>query len=229
MGRFAAKGGKKRLRVTETPGDMASRTIVALHSRIEEIRQWMEEIDPEPEHGRQVTRLALMLFDRLAAVHALTQRERDLLEAAALLHDIGMGISAKRHHKRSYKLIKEHKFLTWAPEEVDVFALVARYHRKTAPSVRHAAFLSLPEGDRDVVRKLAAILRVADGLDRAHLSTIQEIDVECDARTIRMKLHADRDCSSEIWGAERKARFLENVFSRQLSIESVDGYRVRPS
>jgi len=187
----------------------------------------MEEIDPEPEHGLQVTRLALGLFDSLAPLHGMGGRERYLLEAAALLHDVGMSVSDKRHHKNSYELIKNHPFALWSPGEVAVIALVARYHRKAAPSVKHPSFLALPEADREMVRRLAAILRLADGLDRAHLSTVKDLEVEYDPRTVRVKLYADRDCSTEIWGGERKARLFESVFSRRLSLEAVDGYRVR--
>jgi len=183
----------------------------------------MEEIDPEPEHEYQVTRLALMLFDSLAPLHGLDPRERILLQAAALVHDIGMSVSDRRHHKYTYELVQKHRFLMWRREEVDLFALVARYHRKADPSLDHAEFAALPERERNVVSKMAAILRLADGLDRAHLSTVQAIDVAHDSNTIRIKLHTYRDCGTEIWGAERKASLFEGLFSKRLNIQAVDG------
>jgi len=212
------------LRMADPTKTTPTKTNVPSHPGIEEVRSWMEEIDPEPEHGRQVARLALMLFDRLAPLHQLGHHERHLLEAGALVHDVGMSVADRRHHKRSYDLIRNHTFLMWSAEEVDTFALLARYHRKADPSVNQGGFAALSELDRSALRKLAAILRLADGFDRAHLSTVQEIDVVYDTNTVWIKLQADRDCGTEIWGAERKAGLFENVFSRRLSIEAVDGY-----
>lgn len=195
------------------------------HPGIEEVRQWMESIDPEPEHEQQVTRIALILFDGLAPLHGLGRREREFLEAAALVHDIGMSLSAKKHHKLSYELVRNHKFLMWRPEEVELFALIARYHRKAEPAMKHAPFAALPEDKRSVVRKMSAILRLSDGLDRAHLSTVQDIDVSHDSNTVRLKLYAYRDCGTEIWGAERKAAVFEAVFARRLILEPAQEYR----
>ncbi len=187
----------------------------------------MESLDPEPEHEGQVTRLALMLFDGLQPLHGMGARERALLEAAALVHDIGMSVSERKHHKKSYELITQHRFLMWRPDEVNLFALIARYHRKAEPSLEHGEYAALPERERAMVRKAAAILRVADGLDRAHLSTVQHVDVSYDSTTIWLKLHTYRDCGTEIWGAERKAALLENVFVKRLSIQPVNGSAAR--
>ncbi|MCX8037160.1 MAG: HD domain-containing protein [Candidatus Sumerlaeia bacterium] len=193
------------------------------HPGIEEVRQWMVGFDPEPEHEQQVTRLALILFDGLQPLHGMGTRERTLLEAAALVHDIGMSVSDRKHHKQSYELITAHRFLMWLPDEVNLFALIARYHRKAEPSLEHREYAALPERDRAMVRKAAAILRVADGLDRAHLSTVQHVDISYNSTTICLKLHTYRDCATEIWGAERKAALLESVLARRLNILPVNG------
>jgi len=211
--------------MASSPNEMTPTPPVPSHPGIEEVRQWMEGTDPEPEHEQQVTRLVLMLFDRLQPLHGLGHRERVLLEAAALVHDIGMKVSDKRHHKHSYEMIKKHRFLMWRPEEVDMIALMARYHRKADPSVDHAEFAALPERERTALRKLAGILRVADGLDRAHLSTVQDLDVTYDSNVICIKLHAYRDCGTEMWGAERKAQLFESVFSKRLNLQAADGSR----
>jgi exopolyphosphatase/guanosine-5'-triphosphate,3'-diphosphate pyrophosphatase len=215
--------------MAKTSRETTPKTTVPSHPGIEEVRQWMDDIDPEPEHEQQVTRLALILFDHIQPLHGMGSRERVLLEAAGLVHDVGMSVSAKRHHRHSYELIKKHRFLMWRPEEVDFFALIARYHRKADPSVDHEEFMALPERDRSAVRKLAAILRLADGLDRAHLSTVQNMDVTFDSNTIFLKLRTYRDCGTEIWGVERKAGLFESVFSRRLSVEAVDGYHAQTS
>jgi exopolyphosphatase/guanosine-5'-triphosphate,3'-diphosphate pyrophosphatase len=198
------------------------------HPGIEEVRQWMESVDPEPEHAQQVTRIALWLFDALQPVHGMGPRERDILQAGALVHDVGMSVSNKKHHKRSFQMVKKHRFVHWRPEEVDLFALVARYHRKSEPSMKHFEYIALPEEDREVVRKLSALLRLADGLDRAHLSTVQDIDVQYDSNNIWIALHAYRDCGTEIWGAERKAEMFERVFSRRLILQEENGNGSRP-
>ena len=209
--------------MAETSKATITRTTAPSHPGIEEVRQWMETIDPEPEHEQQVTRIALMLFDKLQPIHGMARRERELLEAAGLVHDLGMSISAKKHHKLSYDLVRSHRFLMWRPEEVELFALIARYHRKAEPDMEHLPYAALPERDRAAVRKLSAILRVSDGLDRAHLSTVQDIEASYDSNTVRLRLHAYRDCGTEIWGAERKADVFERVFSRRLTIEACDG------
>jgi exopolyphosphatase/guanosine-5'-triphosphate,3'-diphosphate pyrophosphatase len=185
----------------------------------------MEDIDPEPEHGRRVARLSLMLFDALASLHQLGPRERALLHAGALVHDVGMGVADRRHHKRSYALITTHPFRTWESGEVGFFALLARYHRKAAPSIRHRKYAALPERDRDAVRKLAAILRLADGLDRARLSTVEAVEASYDLETARLRLRSHGDSGIEIWRAQRKANLFESVFSRRLWIEVANGSR----
>jgi exopolyphosphatase/guanosine-5'-triphosphate,3'-diphosphate pyrophosphatase len=213
--------------MAQTATALPSKTSVPSHPGIEELRAWTEEIDPEPEHGRHVARLALTLFDALAPLHCLGPRERDLLHAGALVHDVGMSVSDRRHHKRSHELITTHSFRWWKSREVDFFALLARYHRKAGPCLKHGDYAALSKCDRDAVRKLAAILRLADGLDRAHLSTVQAIDVSCDSNAVWLRLQAYRDCGTEIWGAERKAGLFESVFSRRLYIEAADGYRAQ--
>ena len=114
---------------------------------------------------------------------------------------------------------------SWRPDEVEMFALVARYHRKSEPSMKHAEYVALPDRERDVLRKLAAILRVADGLDRAHLATVQDMEVTYDSNSVRILLYAYRDCGTEVWGAGRKADLFERVFSRQLLLQPADGSR----
>jgi len=187
----------------------------------------MESIDPEPEHEAQVSKIAVTLFDQLKSLHGLGQRERELLEAAGLVHDIGMTVSNKKHHKHTFELIRSHRFLMWRPEEIEIIALIARHHRKSEPSMKDVEFAVLPDRERYVVRKLVSILRLSDGLDRAHLSTVQEMEVTYDATTIWVKLHAYRDCGTEIWGAERKAEMFEREFGRRLNLQACNGYRAQ--
>src|SRR5207249_105660 len=113
-----------------------------------------------PEHSQHVGRLAVALFDQTRAIHGLTDREREWLEYAAILHDIGVHISYERHHKHSYYLIQNGDLRGFEPDEIETIALVARYHRQATPKRRHAGFTQLGRRRRSAIRTLAAILRL---------------------------------------------------------------------
>src|SRR2546428_3675793 len=113
-----------------------------------------------PEHSQQVARLAIMLFDQTRAIHGLTDREREWLEYAAILHDIGVHISYDSHHKHSYYLVKNGDLRGFEPDEIEAIALIARYHRQTPPKRKHDGFGDLRRRMRRKFRALAAILRV---------------------------------------------------------------------
>src|SRR5206468_8555850 len=125
----------------------------------------------------EVVRLALGLFDQTRGTHGLTDREREWLEYAAILHDIGGLISFARHHRHSYYLIKNGDLRGFHPDEIEVIALVARYHRRGTPKRSHAEYARLPAGLRRAVRLLSSILRLAEGLDRSHAQVISGLDV----------------------------------------------------
>ena len=127
-----------------------------------------ERCNYHAEHAQQVVRLALALFDQTRAVHGLTDREREWLEYAALLHDVGGLISYARHHRHSYYLIKNGDLRGFHPDEIEVIALVARYHRRGTPKRSHEEYAGLSSALRRTVRTLASILRVAESLDRSH-------------------------------------------------------------
>src|SRR4029077_6172797 len=115
-----------------------------------------------PEHAHQVARLAGPIFDQPRSGPGLTDREREWLEYAALLHDVGVHISYERHHKHSYYLIKNGDLRGFERSEIDIIALAARYHRRGEPKRRHEGFGDLPRKQRRIVRRLAAILRLAE-------------------------------------------------------------------
>jgi exopolyphosphatase / guanosine-5'-triphosphate,3'-diphosphate pyrophosphatase len=119
-------------------------------------------------HALQVARLALQLFDATRRLHRLGSRERELHEFAALLHDVGRSVSASKHHRHSSYLIRNGALEAFAPEEVSVIAAIARFHRGAIPRLSHEEIAQLPSGVRAAVLRLAAILRVADALDRSH-------------------------------------------------------------
>ena len=116
-------------------------------------------------HSLQVARLAAQLFDQLCPLHHLGREERSLLEAAAQLHDTGFLVSHSQHHKHSYYLIRNSELLGFTEDEKELIANIARYHRKSFPEMKHQQFAALSKKDQRTVRILAAILRVADGLE----------------------------------------------------------------
>jgi exopolyphosphatase/guanosine-5'-triphosphate,3'-diphosphate pyrophosphatase len=129
-------------------------------------------------HAEQVAKLSLQLFDLLQEEHGCTQRHRLILEVAALLHDIGIFVSAHSHHLHTMYLVRNTEFAGLSSEEIELIAVIARYHRKTIPRASHPEYSALPHEDRLVVSKLAAILRVADVLGRVHDRNLSKIRFE---------------------------------------------------
>ena len=178
-------------------------------------------------HARQVSRLSLELFDRLAALHRLPASARPLLEAAALLHDVGHAVSAQRHHKHTFYLIANADLPGFSDRERLLMALVARYHRRSAPDRSRADLkpLSLPEFK--LVRRLAVLLRVADALDRSHRQLLGRMDVASGSRGVTLRLASKLPLDLEIWDAEREAPLFRKAFGRRL--ELAVGSAAKPS
>lgn len=164
------------------------------------------------EHGPQVARLALRLFDQLEADFHLDETAREWLEFAALLHDVGHHIDHKNHHRHSHYLITNGELLGFRPEELEIIGLVARYHRKGAPKESDAEIKALPRDARQTVLTLSAILRVADALDRSHYSAVR--DVTLLRRPGRLVLQLDtcgEDAALELWEARQRAGLLAEL------------------
>ncbi|MFH0964846.1 MAG: HD domain-containing protein [Planctomycetota bacterium] len=188
--------------------------------RIAEAIDLLLESDWEPQHALQVRKLALAIFDQLAALHGMDTRGRLILEAASLLHDVGFPISQRRHHKISFDIIRGKLGKTWPRDEAVLVALVARYHRKAEPSVEHAGFADLDERERSQVASLSAILRVADGLDRTHSAAVRNLELAIDPRRVLFRLSGPASPTDE-WGARRKADLFEETFGRKVAFEWV--------
>jgi exopolyphosphatase/guanosine-5'-triphosphate,3'-diphosphate pyrophosphatase len=169
-------------------------------------------------HGRAVAVLAARLFDELRPLHRLSDDERELLVFAALLHDIGQHVSTESHHKHTAYLIQHGRLRGFAPDEIDALAALARYHRRGEPKPSHEPFGSLNAETQERVTTLAAILRVADGLDAAHAGTVEGVSVDIDDDTVTMTLDASADTDLELWGGRRKRAMFERVFGRSLDL-----------
>ncbi len=179
---------------------------------IGEARQLMQRLDPEPSHALQVARLALEFFDATGFLHRESEEGRALLEAGALVHDIGWSVSGQKHHKHSARLIEEYLWKHASPLQVLCLAALARYHRRAHPKPGHRIFSSLPPDAQDRVRRLASLLRIADGLDRSHLGRVRQIAVRIEEGRCILQLTASGLCPSEIRAASEKKRLFEETF-----------------
>jgi len=160
-------------------------------------------------HPGHVAHLALQLFDQLEDDLGLAPEARDWLEYAARLHDIGHHIGHKDHQRHSYYLITNGELLGFRREELEIIALVARYHRKGSPKDTDDGYRLLSRSDRRTVRALSALLRVADGLDRSHYGVVKDVTVQRRSDAVELFLHtAGEDAELEVWEAERRTGLL---------------------
>ena len=172
------------------------------------------------EHAQQVIRLALALFDQSRAVHGLSDREREWLEFAALLHDVGGLISYARHHRHSYYLIKNGDLRGFHPDEIEVIALVARYHRRGTPKRSHDEYANLSSSLRKAVRTLSSILRVAESLDRSHAQAITGLELRDRGDDALLLVHTASDAELEVWATNRHLQPFEKLLGKPVRLES---------
>ncbi len=172
----------------------------------------------EADHSRQVSRLALSLFDQTRDAHRLGDKEREWLEFGAFLHDIGMHISYERHHRHSYYLVKNGDLRGFEPEEIEVIALLTRYHRRAVPARSHEGFRDLPRPLRNTVRVLGAFLRIAESLDRSRYGIVKSIDVRTRGRKRTVQIYAVGDSELEVWAATRQLPIVAEAIGCDLEL-----------
>src|SRR4051794_16025696 len=172
-----------------------------------------------PEHSQHVARLAVGLFDQTRAIHGLTDREREWLEYAGILHDIGVHISYEGHHKHSYYLVKNGDLRGFEPDEIETIALIARYHRQATPKRKHDGFRDLRRRTRSTVRTLSAILRLAESLDRSHAQSVSGLEIHDRGDDDLLQLRTTGDAELELWAAARHAAPFERLTGKPLRIE----------
>jgi len=174
------------------------------------------------EHAQHVARLATSLFDQSRAIHGLGAREREWLEYAALLHDAGVHVSYEKHHQHSAYLIANGGLRGFDPREVEVMALVARYHRRAVPKKSHEAFGALPKPLRHAVRGLAALLRLAEGLDRSHAQPVSAVTLVDRGGDLLLTVATAGDAELELWAAARHAAPFEALAGKPVRFEIRD-------
>lgn len=196
-------------------------------SRERSVHDLAERCHYEEPHARQVQKLALQLYDAVGMRMGCEAGDRQILADAALLHDIGYHINYQKHNKHSYHLILHAELLGMSPTEQVIVAHVARYHRGSVPDTsKHEEFAKLDKGTRKRIRRLSAILRVADGFDRGHVSAIDKLKIRWLARAVRITPVPARASASlrlELWGASRKSAYLAEMIGVPVEIVDLNG------
>jgi len=182
--------------------------------RLDAILRIAEEYRYDAAHAHQVECLAGTIFMELAYEHNLPRGDRKLLEYAAILHDIGYFVSAKSHHRHALMMVLTEPLPEFTRDEVKLIANVARYHRKALPTPEHTLFGVLSEEDRARVEKLAAMLRIADALDRSKRALVRELTCDVTDDTVVFNVVAEEDLADEIAAVGRRGDLFRAVFAR---------------
>jgi exopolyphosphatase/guanosine-5'-triphosphate,3'-diphosphate pyrophosphatase len=185
----------------------------------DQIDRFAEACGVDLAHARQVSRLAGEIYDGLGQFYELPLGDRRLLEAAARMQDVGYLISYDGHHKHSYHLILHSRLEAFRPEELEIVANVARYHRGSEPKGKHENFQGLDEDDRLRVRQMAAVLRIAGGLDRSHNQIVKSVAVTGTPDRVELLVTADELPEVDLWAARRRAEMFEQEFEAELKVE----------
>jgi exopolyphosphatase / guanosine-5'-triphosphate,3'-diphosphate pyrophosphatase len=172
----------------------------------------------DPEHGHHVARLAMQMFDAFQEDHGLGARDRLLLQVAALLHDIGIYISLRAHHKHSQYVLASSQIFGLSNEETAIVGNIARYHRRAPPQKSHLPYVALDRQDRVVVNKLASILRVANALDAEHLQKVTAVRVHRSERSWILEIDGAGDLTMEQLAATSRADMFKDTFGQELVI-----------
>ena len=204
-------GHRRHITQVDRYPDVRRRSVIELAERC----SW------EADHSRQVAALALTMFDYTRRIHQLGDREREWLEYAGFLHDIGNHISYERHHRHWYYLIRNGDLRGFEPEEIAVIALVARYHRRGSPNRDDEGFGELDRPLRDTVVVLSAFLRLAETLDRSRHGVIRGLEIRERLGELRILVQSVGDAELEVWAAHKQVKGLEEALNRRVRIEKV--------
>ena len=191
---------------------------ITADERLKPVLELAQDCHYEAGHTHQVTRLALRLFDNLAKLHGLDDERRFWLTCAGLLHDIGWVEGRAGHHKTALRLILESPLLPWDERLRGIVGSIARYHRKALPSEEHGHFAALSAADRADVRKLAALLRVADALDYSHDNAVDDVTCRVTAKRLSIRCTVTRSADVECERAVEKGDLAAEVFGREICV-----------
>lgn len=177
----------------------------------------------DPSHGNHVRKLSEFFFEQLMDLHQLGEHDLLLLQVAAILHEVGTYVSPQAHHKHSEYLILNSEIFGLDREDVNLVALIARYHRHSGPNIRHSRYSSLSTTDRIRVCKLSALLRVADALERTHAQRVSDIRIRISKGRMLVRLPGLGDASVERLAMKSKGDLFEQIFGLAVVIEDKQG------
>ncbi len=189
------------------------------------VHHLIELCDDDPAHSVQVAALALQLHDALGGRLGVGDADRELLEAGALLANVGLFISHSGHHKHSYYVIRNSEHLMgFTDREIELIAQVARYHRKGRPAEKHPEFAMLSSDDQARVRAMVSMLRVAIGMDRNHDGAVEHLNVKDEGDHVRIELvgEPDADLSLEVYAANARSNMLADQLGATVEIVAAD-------
>jgi exopolyphosphatase/guanosine-5'-triphosphate,3'-diphosphate pyrophosphatase len=197
--------------------------------RDEAIERLAAACSGELEHGRQVARLAGRIYEQLAEPLALVPGDRLLLEIAARLQDVGYVINYDQHHKHSYHLIRNSRLPGIRAHDLELVANVARYHRGAHPKRKHENLSRISAEDQQRVQRMAAILRLAGGLDRSRSQLVRDVLASVSDDGVVLDVVADEEPQVDVWGAERRIELFEKAFGLPLAIRGAAKPKEKPA
>jgi exopolyphosphatase/guanosine-5'-triphosphate,3'-diphosphate pyrophosphatase len=204
--------------ISDLPGRSPATQAPLPANRIEWARHFARKAHSNERHCEQVGNLALQIFDGIRSRYDLLPDSRDLLHAAAILHDIGYLISHSKHHKHAYHLIMHGDLPGFTPHEVELIANVVRYHRKAFPKKRDENLAYLDRSDRRLIARLSGILRIAEGLDRTHSQSVTGLKVRALEGRLRVSVEAKTFPEIELADAARKADLFVKAFGTDVEL-----------
>lgn len=175
----------------------------------------------EERHAQHVAATATFLFDVCRPLYDGPAADAELLEYAALLHDVGYLISHANHNKHSRYLIRNADLQGFRGHEIRMVSLIARYHRGAGPDPNHKHFRRLSSGQQARVRQMAAFLRVAEGLDRSHFQNVTALRARLTDETLHLQVTTKADPQLELWSGTEEGTLFETVFDRSLQLEAM--------
>jgi exopolyphosphatase/guanosine-5'-triphosphate,3'-diphosphate pyrophosphatase len=185
----------------------------------DKVDRFAEACGVDLAHARQVARLAVEIYDGLREFFDLPPSDRRLLDAAARMQDVGYLISYDGHHKHSYHLILHSRLESFSPEELEIVANVARYHRGAEPKPKHENFRGLDDDDRLRVAQMAAVLRLAGGLDRSHNQIVRGVKVTGTPDEVELVVDSDEYPEVDLWAARQRGELFEKIYDASLKLE----------
>jgi exopolyphosphatase / guanosine-5'-triphosphate,3'-diphosphate pyrophosphatase len=197
-----------------------TRSVPATNERRAAVEQFAKNCGVDLQHARQVARLARSLWEQLTGPLSLNAADRELIETASLVANVGYLINFDDHHKHSYHLILNSELPGFERRELQLLANVARYHRGSGPKRKHEEYQKLSPEDQRRVSALAAILRVALALDRTHQQRVSAVRASAQDDVVRITVQATGDAEVDLWAAERKVELFEKIFRRKLSFSA---------